>query len=83
MDFELSQHPGPVEHWWNGAVGRHREDVLVRACPDGRHEVELRQGKRSLKRDYRTLEEAQRISYGLRAVGFWLELANTRVPTAA
>lgn len=77
MDLEL------LEHWWNGAVGRHREDVIVRTCPDGRHEVELRQGNRSLKRDYRTLEEAQRISYGLRAVGFWLELANAQVPAAA
>ncbi len=74
---------GITEHWWNGAVGRHREDVIVRLCPDGRHEVELKQGNRSLKRDYRTSEEAQRISYGLRAVGFWLELANTRVPAAA
>jgi hypothetical protein len=71
-----------LEHWWNGAVGRHREDVIVRARSDGRHEVELKQGNRSLKRDYRTLEEAQRISYGLRAVGFWLELAGSRMPAA-
>jgi hypothetical protein len=77
MDLDL------LEHWWNGAVGRHREDVIVRISPDGRPEVELRQGNRSLKRDYCTLEEAQRISYGLRAVGFWLELSNTRMPAAA
>ena len=76
MDLEL------LEHWWNGSVGRLREDVIVRACPDGRHEVELKKGNRSLKRDYRTLEEAQRISYGLRAVGFWLELTGTRVIAA-
>jgi len=76
MDLKL------LEHWWNGAVGPHREDVIVRAHPDGRHEVELRQGSRSLKRDYRTLEEAQRICYGLCAVGFWLELGGSRVPAA-
>jgi hypothetical protein len=77
MDFEL------LEHWWNGAVGKHREDVIVRASPDGRHEVELKVGNRSLKRDYRTLEEAQRIASGLRAVGFWLALAGVRLPAAA
>ena len=76
MDLEL------LEHWWNGSVGRHREDVIVRRRPDGSHEVELKQGNRSLKRDYRTLEEAQRISYGLCAVGFWLELTGSRIPAA-
>ena len=76
MDLDL------LEHWWNGAVGKDREDVIMRARPDGQHEVELKVGNRSLKRDYRTLEEAQRISYGLRAVGFWLELTSPRLPAA-
>jgi hypothetical protein len=77
MDLDL------LEHWWNGAVGKHREDVIVWAGADGRHEVELKVGNRSLKRDYRTFDDAQRIASGLRAVGFWLELTSTRLPAAA
>jgi len=77
MDLDL------LEHWWNGAVGKDREDVILRSSAGGRHEVELKVGNRSLKRDYRTLEEAQQISSGLRAVGFWLELTSTRQPAAA
>lgn len=65
-----------LEHWWNGAAGRSREDVIVRAATDGVHEVELRVGGRSIKREYRTRDEAMTISGGLRAVGVWLELSS-------
>jgi len=61
-----------VEHWWNGGAGGHREDVIVRQGPEGVHEVELRVGMRSIKREYRTRDEALTISGGLRAVGVWL-----------
>ncbi|NUT34716.1 MAG: hypothetical protein HOV79_16780 [Hamadaea sp.] len=64
-----------LEHWWNGAAGRSREDVIVRVGPDGTHEVELRVGARSIMREYRTRDEALTISGGLRAVGVWLELS--------
>lgn len=64
-----------LEHWWNGAAGRWREDVIVRVGPEGTHEVELRVGARSIKREYRTRDEAMTISGGLRAVGVWLEMS--------
>ncbi|NUR72847.1 MAG: hypothetical protein HOU81_18695 [Hamadaea sp.] len=67
-----------VEHWWNGGAGGHREDVIVRRGPEGTHEVELRVGARSIKREYRTRDEAMTISDGLRAVGVWLELSRLR-----
>ena len=67
-----------VEHWWNGGAGGHREDVIVRRGPEGTHEVELRVGARSIKREYRTRDEAKTISDGLRAVGVWLDLTRLR-----
>jgi hypothetical protein len=72
-----------VEHWWNGGAGGHREDVIVRVGPEGTHEVELRVGSRSIKREYRTRDEAMTISNGLRAVGVWLELTRMRAFTGS